>query len=327
MQHLAHHPLKAGRRSILALLLLLLPVVYAQNTVGTIVGTVTTADGSSLAGATVTISNEATHASQTLTSNAHGEYAAPALNPGTYTVSVTAPNFSSFKSTGIVVESQQTVRTDVPLKVGAVGTQIVVTGGAPVIEAEMPSIATTVTAEEITQTSSNLLGTKDSTGDSGLEEYIALLPTGHEGSGSQWSMAGSTAGEAYYNVDGISSNSTLYGNADGPAFPSYDIIQEVKYDAVNNKAEMGQLLNVTVITKSGTNQFHGTLLEHFGNQDLQAQSFFSLTNPPYTDNDFGGGIGGPIRRDKLFFSAAYEGLRNNQPLAINPNLPTLAFRN
>jgi hypothetical protein len=297
-----------------------------QNTVGTIVGTVTTADGSSLAAARVTVTNEGTHATQVLTSGPHGEYAAPALNPGTYTVVVTAPGFSTFTTTGVVVQSQQTVRTDVPLKIGSVGTQVVVTGGAPVIEAEMPSISTTISSEEIIQTSSNLLGTKDSTGNSGLEEYIALLPTGHQGSGSQWSMAGSTAGEAYYNVDGISSNSTLYGNADGPAFPSFDIVQEVKYDAVDNKAEMGQLLNITVITKSGTDHLHGSIFEHFGNEKLQAQSYFSSTNPPYTDNDFGGGIGGPIRRDKLFFSAAYEGLRNNQPLAINPNLPTLAFR-
>ena len=315
-----------------AFLFCILPVSFfvntaqAQNTVGTIVGSVLTADGSALPGATVTVMNEGTHASQMVTSDSHGEYAAAALNPGTYTVSVTAPGFSTFKTTGIVVQSQQTVRTDMPLKVGAVGDQIVVTGGAPVIEAEMPSISTTVTSDEINETSSNLLGTKDSTGDSGLEEYIALLPTGHEGSGSQWSMAGSTAGEAYYNVDGISSNSTLYGNADGPAFPSYDIIQEVKYDAVDNKAEMGQLLNVTVITKSGTDHLHGSIFEHFGNQDLQAQSYFSATNPPYTDNDFGGGVGGPIVRGKYYYSAAYEGLRNNQPLAINPNVPTLSFR-
>ena len=299
----------------------------AQNTVGTIVGSVLTADGSALPGATVTVMNEDTHAMQTLTTDSRGEYTAPALNPGKYTVSATASGFNTFKTTGIVVQSQQTVRTDLPLKVGDVGVQVEVTGGAPVIEAEMPSISTTVTSDEINNTSSNLLGTKDSTGDSGLEEYIALLPTGHEGNGSQWSMAGSTAGEDYYNVDGISSNSTLYGNADGPAFPSYDIVQEVKYDAVDNKAEMGQLLNITVITKSGTDHIHGSIFEHFGNQDLQAQSYFSATNPPYTDNDFGGGIGGPIVRGKLYYTAAYEGLRDNQPLAISPNVPTSLFRN
>jgi hypothetical protein len=283
--------------------------IHGQNTVGAIVGTATAADGSTVAGVTITITNEGTHAARTVTAGEHGGYAVPDLNPGSYDLRASAPGFNSIQSLGIVVLSQQTVRIDIPLKVGSVATQVVVTGGTPVIENEMPSISTTVTSEEITRTSSNLLGTKDNTGDSGLEEYIALLPAGHNGSGSSWSMNGSTTGEAYYNVDGISSNSTLYGNADGPAFPSYDIVQEVKYDSVNNKAEMGQLLNITVITKSGTDNFHGSLFEHFGNEDLQAQSYFSQTNPPYTDNDFGGGVGGPILKRKLYFFAAYEGLR------------------
>ncbi len=299
---------------------------YAQNTVGAIVGTATAADGSAIPGVTVTVTNEGTHATRTLTTGQDGQYSAPDLNPGTYDVSASAPGFSSIQSAGIVVLSQQTVRTDLPFKVGDVATKVVVTGGATVIESEMPSISETVTAEEITQTSSNLLGTKDNTGDSGLEEYIALLPAGHEGNGSSWSMYGSTTGEAYYNVDGISSNSTLYGNADGPAFPSYDIVQEVKYDAVNNKAEMGQLLNITVITKSGTDRFQGSLFEHFGNQNLAAQSYFSTTKPSYTDNDFGGGIGGPILKRKLYFFGAYEGLRNNLPIAISPSVPTESFR-
>lgn len=283
-------------------------------------------DGSVIGGATVTVTNEGTHAARTLTTNQQGGYSAPDLNPGTYAVTASAPGFSSLQSTGIVVLSQQTVRTDLPFKVGDVSTKVSVSGGATVIESEMPSISTTVTAEEITQTSSNLLGTKDNTGDSGLEEYIALLPAGHEGSGSSWEMDGSMKGEAYYNVDGISSNSTLYGNADGPAFPSYDIVQEVKYDAVNNKAEMGQLLNITVITKSGTDRFQGSVFEHFANQNLEAQSFFSQTKPSYTDNDFGGGIGGPILKRKLYFFGAYEGLRNNSPIAISPSVPTASFR-
>lgn len=301
-------------------------IAYGQNTVGAIVGTATATDGSVIAGATVTVENEGTHATRTVTTNQQGGYSVPDLNPGTYEVNANTAGFNSVQTTGIVVLSQQTVRVDLPFKIGNVSTKVVVTGGAQVIESEMPSISETVTSEEITQTSSNLLGTKDSTGDSGLEEYIALLPAGHNGAGSSWSMYGSTTGEAYYNVDGISSNSTLYGNADGPAFPSYDIVQEVKYDAVNNKAEMGQVLNITVVTKSGTDRFQGSVFEHFGNQNLQAQSYFSKTNPSYTDNDFGGGIGGPILKRKFYFFGAYEGLRNNQPIAISPNLPTEAFR-
>jgi hypothetical protein len=301
-------------------------LAYSQNTVGSIVGTATTADGSVIAGAAVAITNEGTHATRSATTDQQGGYSSPDLNPGAYDVSASAAGFSSFQSTGIVVLSQQTVRVDLPFKVGDVSTKVVVSGGAQVIESEMPSISTTLTAEEITQTSSNLLGTADNTGDSGLREFIALLPAGHNGNGSSWSMDGSTTGEAYYNVDGISSNSTLYGNTDGPAFPSYDIVQEVKYDAVNNKAEMGQVLNVTIITKSGTDRFQGSLFEHFGNQNLAAQSYFSKTKPAYTDNDFGGGVGGPILKRKFYFFGAYEGLRNNLPVVINPNVPTEAFR-
>jgi hypothetical protein len=312
-----------------AMLLLLLTFwtnSYGQSTVGSIIGTTTNSTGEVIPGVTVTVVNESTHATQTLITGSHGEYAASALNPGTYTVTGSVPGFRILQESGIVVRSEETVRTDLPLKKYDVAMQVEVTAGAPVLENEMPSISTTVTGLELTQTSSNLLGTKDATGNSGLEEYIALLPTGHEGNGAHWSMAGSTVGQEYYNVDGISSNSTLYANAVGPAFPSYDIVEEVKYDAVNNKAVMGQLLNITVVTKSGTDQFHGSVFEHFGNQGIQAQSYFSKSTQPYTDNDFGGGVGGPILKRKAFFFGAYEGLRNNLPIAITPSVPTLAFR-
>jgi hypothetical protein len=315
--------------AVLTLLLLLLlgNNSYGQSTVGVIIGTANTSDGAAIPGVTVTVVNEGTHATQRLITGSHGEYAASALNPGTYTVTGSTPGFRTLQSKGIVVRSQQTVRADLPLIKYDVPIQVVVTAGAPVIENEMPSISTTVTGLELTQTSSNLLGTKDSTGNSGLEEYIALLPTGHQGSsGSEWSMAGSTAAQDYYNVDGISSNSPLYGNAVGPAFPSFDIVEEVKYDAANNKAAMGQLVNITVVTKSGTDQFHGSVFEHFGNQALQANNYFAKTTPSYTDNDFGGGVGGPILKRRVFFFGSYEGLRNNQPIAIVPNVPTLDFR-
>jgi len=100
----------------------------------------------------------------------------------------------------------------------------------------------------------------------------------------------------------------------------------VKYDYVNNKAEFGQLLNVTVITKSGTDRFHGSLFEHFNNQNLAAQSYFSTSQPSFSDHDFGASLGGPVLKKKLFFYGAYEGLRNNTPISINPNVPTVAMR-
>ena len=313
--------------SMLALFLCLGNVAHAQNTVGAILGTVTSADGAPIGGASVTVTNEDTHDVRSVTSDPQGQYIVSDLNPGTYSVSGTASGFATFQNRGIVLRSQQTIRIDVPLKIGNIETRVEVNAGEPVIETEMPSISTTVSSVELTKTSSNLLGIVDSTGDSGIIYYTPLLPTGHMDASNRWSMAGSTGGEAFYNVDGISSNTAIYGNAEGPAFPSFEIINEVQNADVDNKAEMGQLVNITVTTKSGTDDFHGSLFEHFGNQDIQAQNYFSTSTPPYTDHDFGGGIGGPVLHKRLYFFGSYEGLHNDQPVSINPNLPTLAFRN
>lgn len=321
---------KSCSRSVKWLMLLTMLFVggftYGQNTVGAIVGTATTPDGSAIQGAQVTVVNQATHNTQVWTTGSSGQYSAPALNPGTYEVTASAPGFNTIQINGIVVGSQQTVGINLHFKLGSTSTRVVVTGGTPVINTEMPSISNTLNSAAITKSSSNLFGTVDATGNSGVRLFINLLPSGHQNVGSSWSMYGSSQGQAYYNVDGISSNSTLFGNSQGTPFPSFDMIQEVMYDAVDNKAEMGQLLNVTVITKSGTNQFHGSLFENFANQKLVAQNYFSTSNPPFTNNDFGGGGGGPIVRNKAFFFVSYEGFRNSHPTNINSNFPTESFR-
>jgi hypothetical protein len=125
----------------------------SQNTVGTILGTAVSADGVVIPHASVTVTNESTHASRNLMTDKEGEYVVSDLNPGTYTVSGSAPGFATFQDTGIVLQAQQTIRIDIPLKIGSVAAKVEVTAGAPVIEAEMPSISTTVTAVELTQTS------------------------------------------------------------------------------------------------------------------------------------------------------------------------------
>lgn len=301
-------------------------IARAQNTVGAILGTVTSSDGALLSNASLTITNEDTRDTRTVTSDVHGQYIVPDLNPGTYTVAATASGFATVQNSSIVLRSQQTIRIDLSLKIGTVAAFVQVTGSEPVIETEMPSISTTVSSVELTKTSSNLLGTVDSTGDSGILYYTPLLPTGHLTASNRWSLSGSTSGEAFYNVDGISSNTAIYGNAEGPAFPSFAIIDEVQNASVDNKAEMGQLVNITVSTRSGTDTLHGTLFENFANQHLQALNYFATSTPPYTNNDFGGGIGGPILRKRLYFFGSYEGLNNNQPASINSSLPTPAFR-
>ncbi len=311
------------------MLLLLAPALcLGQITVGNIVGTVTAPDGSVLPGARIKVINNGTNAVRAVTADAHGDYEAADLDPGTYTVKVDSPGFSEFRNTGAVVAAQQTVRIDAHLSVQSTNSTVVVTAGAPVIQTDMPSIASTVSSETLTNTSSNLLSTSDATGDSGLLFYTTLLPGGSQaGTSYDWSMYGSRGSEAYYNVDGISSNSALYGNMVGPSLPPFGMIQEVEYSAVDNKAEMGQLLNISVITKSGTNSFHGDLFDNYANSALDARNYFANSVGKLISNDFGADIGGPIIRNRWFFFASGEFLRETEPTSINPSVPTLDFRN
>jgi hypothetical protein len=297
--------------------------LHAQVTVGNIIGTVTAADGSAVANARVTVTNEGTDISRSVTTTSAGDYVVADLNPGTYTVRVESSGFTTVRNAGVQLASQQTVRIDAALRVGGVNATVTVTAGAPVIETDMPSISSTVTAGNLQNTSSNLLSTSDATGDSGLLFYTALLPGGSQVGGSfDWSMYGSRGGEAYYNVDGISSNSALYGNMVGPSLPPFGMIQEVEYSAVDNKAELGQLLNISVVTKSGTNTFHGELFDNYGNSALNARNYFANSIGRLIQNDFGANVSGPIIKNKWFLFGSGEFLRLTQPISINPSVPT-----
>lgn len=298
-----------------------------QITEASITGTLTSPDGAVINGASITVINEGTGATRTVTSDARGIYSVPDLNPGNYTVKVDAQGFAELQHHGIALAASQTVRIDGDLKLSGTTSEVTVTSEAPVLNLEMPSISSVVSSEALNDTSSNLLGTSDSTGDSGLLFYTTLLPGGTQaGTLFDWSMYGSRGNEAYYSVDGISSNSALYGNMVGPSLPPFGMVQEVAYSAVDNKAEMGQVFNVSIVTKSGSNAFHGDAFENYGADALQAPGYFSAGKVgPYTQNDFGADVGGPILKNKLFFMLSAELVRDNTPITITPVLPTAAF--
>lgn len=326
--------LPSGSRSCCGALLFVVVLLLAaplrlmgQGTEGNITGTVTAPDGSLVPNATVTVVNEGTHFTRVVHSDNGGTYVVTALNPGNYTIKIDASGFGELQDTGVSLAAQQTVRIDGQLKMATSSSSVTVTAQNPVLTLEMPSIASTVTAEALNDSSSNLLGTSDSTGDSGLLFYTTLLPGGSQaGTSFDWSMYGSRGGEAYYNVDGISSNSALYGNMVGPSLPPFGMVQEVEYSAVNNKAEMGQLFNISMVTKSGSNAYHGDLFDNYGTSSLQAPGYFAAGKVgSYNQNDFGADVGGPIKKDKLFFYLSSELLREDTPITINPSLPTAAF--
>jgi len=305
----------------------MLKSAIGQSTDGNITGTITASDGAFVPNATVTVINQGTQFSRTVHADSSGNYVVSDLNPGTYAVKIDAPGFAELQNNAISLSAQQTVRIDGHLAVAGTTSEVTVTSENPVLNLEMPSIASTVTAEALNDTSSNLLGTSDATGDSGLLFYTTLLPGGSQaGTLFDWSMYGSRGSEAFYNVDGISSNSALYGNMVGPSLPPFGMVQEVEYSAVNNKAEMGQLFNVSMVTKSGTNAFHGDAFENYGTNSLQAPGCCAAGKVGnFNQNDFGADVGGPVLHNKLFFYASAELLRENTPITINPSLPTAAF--
>lgn len=310
-----------------AALMALCVAASAQTTVGNLTGTVTAVDGSVIPNAKIIVTEQGTSLTRTTTTNAEGEYVAADLNPGTYSVRAEAPGFGPVQNNDIVLASQQTVRVDLTLQVGRAESTVTVNGGAPVIQTEMPSISSNVSSIALENSSSNLLSTSDSTGDSGLLFYTTLLPGGSQAGGSfDWSMYGSRGSEAYYNVDGISSNSALYGNMVGPALPPFGIIEEVQYSAVNNQAETGQLLNISVITKSGTNQIHGDAFDNYATSALDSRNYFANSLGLVVQNDFGADVGGAILKNKWFYFASGEFLRQAQPISINPSVPTEAMR-
>ena len=311
----------------LAFLAILMPsLLLGQATFGSITGSVTDSTGAVIPNAAVQVTNEGTNVSRTVTTSTSGNYEVPTLNAGRYRVTSKHPGFKTFTVQGVEIAALRTVRVDVRMEVGEVGTEVTVQGVAPVIETDSASIASVRTTKDLNDLPLNIRSTVSGTGDSGLYRYVFLTPTGGQGGGSRFSLGGARGSQNYFNVDGISSNSPAFGNSIGPAEPSFESIQEVRFEIVNNKAEFGEVANITAITKSGTNDLHGALFWFHENSALNARPFFATTKGQNIRNNFGVSSGGPIKRNKLFFFGTFEGERQRQPAIITPNVPTVAMR-
>ena len=311
---------------LLSLTMLYTATLAAQATFGTITGSVTDSSGAVVPGVAVLVTNEGTNASRTVTSSSSGTYEVPNLNAGRYRVTSKHPGFKTFIVQGIDLAALRTVRVDVRMEVGEVGTEVTIQGVAPVIETDSASIASVRTTRDLNDLPLNIRSTVSGTGDSGLYRYVFLTPTGGQGGGSRFSLGGARGSQNYFNVDGISSNSPAFGNSIGPAEPSFESIQEVRFEIVNNKAEFGEVANITAITKSGTNELHGALFWYHENSALNARPFFATSKGQNIRNNFGVSAGGPIKHNKLFFFGTFEGERQRQPAIITPNVPTIAMR-
>ena len=304
--------------------LVVLPLsAVAQVTTATIVGIVSDPNGAPVPGANVTARNVDTGLTRTVASGEDGGYRLEFLPIGNYVVEITATSgFKKAFRNGLVLHVNDTVRVDISLEVGSVDQQVTVTTAPPDINTSTPEIGRTVQSREIenlplvernvytlldltpgVQSNNNGVFTA-STGTSsfilGYPEQRTLINGGTDGG---------TGSVNYYLDGGI--NMTNLRNT-GNILPNPDAIQEFKVQTNAYNSEYGRFASgiVNVITKNGTNKFHGSLFEFVRNDVFNANEYGStLTKAPYHRNQFGGTIGGPIKTDKAFFFFSYAGLR------------------
>jgi outer membrane receptor protein involved in Fe transport len=295
--------------------------VMAQATTGTIRGSVNDQAGAAVAGVTVTATNQATNITTApFKTTGEGFYEIPNLMPGLYTVTVEAAGFSRSQTTNITVSLGQVATIDVALKPGAVTeTVTVVAGTEEVINRDQSQIATTFETRKVEELPSNAAG-------SGLDTLALLIPgvaqatgQGTNTNGTGFSVNGNRGRSNNFQIDGSDNNDLSVG---GPSLFVDNADQVSEYQVVTNNfsAQYGRNLGaiVNIVTKGGTNEFHGSAFEFFRDQhNLDSlnnrEKASGRTDPPRAlSNVFGGTIGGPIVKNRAFFFGSYQGIRQPQ---------------
>jgi hypothetical protein len=330
----------SGRRIKQWLLVLLAGLLSAsllpaQNTSGTIVGTVVDSAGSVIPGASILIENTDTHVTRSAVTDARGDYTETLLNPGHYSVTVKSPGFKASISQGLVLDVEQVLRVNVTLSPGAATESVTVNAEQVALDTDSATVGTVLSEDQITDMPLN--GRQ-------FTDLLFLTPGAVASSGEQGqyrfsegnaiSLGGGNSDSQGYTVDGTTILDTSY---DTPMYePSLDSIEELKVQTKTYSAEYGFSANqVNLVTKSGTNQYHGSVFEFLRNNALDALTyqfnFPKIPNTPFKQNQFGYSLGGPVwiphvykGKDKTFFFANYEGERISQANVQSGTVPTAA---
>lgn len=304
---------------------LLLPIAFCAHAwaqiAGGLQGRVTDASGAAIAGARVTATRTSMGVAQTAATTADGYYAVTQLQPGTYSILVTAQGFATVLRRGVTVETGAAVRVDVALKPGGAQETITVTEDAPLLQSELSNIQTNIPGRTVQAIP---LNTRNFIQLSTLAPGVALPP------GTLLPrINGGRPRTNEYLYDGISALQPEPGQV--VFFPILDDIEEFTIESNNVPAEYGRFNGgvVNVTTRSGTNSFHGSAFEYLRNEDLNARNYFArppARKPEYRRNLFGGTIGGPVLHDRLFFFGDYQGIRQAIGVVRTSTIPTLAER-
>ena len=324
-------------------LCLLIPVAgFSQAANGRITGIVSDASGAVIPGVVVEVTNSETGVVFSTLSTETGNYSAPNLPPGPYSITASLPGFKKYNRTGVNLAAAQTINIDIPLEVGTAGETIEVSAEATLLKTENGDVAHNFTVEQLKDLPILGIGNANA-GSSGVRNpYNAttLIPGVSYTANSVMVVNGAPNNTAAYRLEGMDNTNHTVSFALQENQPSPDAIQEVAVQTSNYAPEFGQagggLFNVTM--ESGTSQFHGSGYEYFVNEALNASFPYTndgsgnLVHPRNRRHDFGGTLGGPIPflthgQQKSFFFFSLERFKEASLLSFNDTVPTLAFRN
>jgi outer membrane receptor protein involved in Fe transport len=296
----------------------------AQTTYATITGTVTDSTGAVIEGAVVVATNTETTVASTTKTNNEGVYTVGQLREGPYVLSVTAPGLREFLATDIVLVTRDVRRIDAKMEVGNLEAAVQVTAGAAAIELETPRISDVRTAEQLRTLPLN---------DPGIYSVLAITPMLAQRSGS-YTMAGSRYNQSQFSLDGTSMSDGVGETPIGPLANYIESFKEVKIDIASNSAESASLGQVTIISKSGTNQFHGAAFDYYWSPSFKARNPFSGSRPAGVTHFPGLALGGPAAIPKVYdgrgrtfwFVSAETVNGSSASVDLNPTVPIEAWR-
>ncbi len=323
--------------SLLASIVLLFagcPALYSQAR-GSFSGNVSDKSGSAVPGAAVTVTAQTTGQSRAVKTDDAGHYDVPLLSFGTYNVRVDATGFQSAETKDLQLHVDEARELDFTLTPATVVTTVTVSSAAVAVETANPSLGQVITSQEVAQLPLNgrdfvqlATLTAGATAETNPNSFFTQGSDSEVAARGSFSLSvgGSRPNSTDWLLDGVDNNELTAGGIG--VFSSIDDIQEFKVLTYTYSAEFGTRAGPTVLvtTKSGTNDYHGSLFEFVRNTDLDAKADFDTTTPKFNLNQFGGSFGGPLRRNKMFFFVDGEQKYQREGITFTGLVPSLAMR-
>jgi len=300
-------------------------MAMAQLNTTSLVGDVTDTTGAAVAGVSITITSVATGLQRTTTTNPTGSYDLQLLPAGEYRLEASNAGFKQVVRSGIVLETGQRAKMNLTLEVGAVTERVEVTDSIPLVNTQTVTGGVVIKNQQVLEMPLN--GRNFAT--------LIQLEPGIVLTGGGIFFNGLTRDAVNITVDGTDASNPdrpstqNFGGRNQMNILSIEFIQEFQTSTGVFSAELGRAAagGVNVITKSGTNDFHGSVFEFLRNEKLDARNFFATRRDPLKVNQFGVAVGGPILRNKLFFFGGWEGARVRRGQQVSGDVPTEALRN